>query len=187
MNLSRRERWIAAIALATVALLVGDRWVFTPLADRYRADAQRAATLELEQIEAERLMQRRGRLQREWTRRLAAGVGLDVSAAEGALLTSIGRWASEAGVSLTSMKPDRSEAKEDLTRIACRLSARGSMASIGRFCWRLETAEMPLRIESLRLSARDSTVDELTATLDVSTICRTGGERLAQAGTEVRP
>lgn len=187
MNLSRRERWIAVIALTVVGLLLADRWAFTPLARRYQADAQQAAALELEQLEAERLLRRRARLERQWTRRLDAGVGLDVSAAEGALLTSIGRWASETGVSLTSMKPDRTEAREDLARIACRLSGRGSMAEVSGFCWRLETAEMPLRIESLRLSSRDSTVDELTVTLDVSTICRAGGEAPGEAGGEGRP
>jgi hypothetical protein len=171
MNLSRRERWIALVALVTVGIWVLDLWALSPLWASYQEDVEKALVLEQELFKVRRLLRRESELEACWRERHQSGIGQPVSAAEGGLLGAMEQWATESGVGLTSMKPDRRPPADGVQLIRCRAAARGNMAALTRLCWLMENAEMPLRLEKLQITSPDDARDSVTMQLEVSTIC----------------
>lgn len=172
MNMTRRERIIMIVAAVVIGLFLGDRWVFSPLWERYEADVQQAATLEQEVLKAGRLLRKRKGIRAEWEARRANGLADEVSVAEGSLLNRLEQWASDARLSVTSMKPERESAKKDakVQRVRCRLLVTGRMESVARFCHRLETSSFPVRVETMQFTCNDPKRDALSVQFVVSTV-----------------
>src|SRR3712207_7371087 len=57
-----------------------------------------------------------------------------------------------------------------LFRSSFRATANGRMDSISEFLWRIETAEIPLRINDMQINARKEGSDDLQLQLGVSTL-----------------
>jgi hypothetical protein len=173
MKLSRRDRILALVALLIVGAWLADSWVFSPLWRRYQADADRAASLETQLFQTEMMLRRQPVLARQWRGRLDDGVGRQTSQSEGALLNALEKWAGEAGLNITSMKPERETPRKDspLQVIRCRVNLTGSMQGFVTFCLRLEGSTSPLRVEKMQWSANDSKKDVLNVQLFVSTVC----------------
>lgn len=91
-------------------------------------------------------------------------------AAESQVLHALGRWAGETGLGLVSLQPERLTEETLLPEIEFRASGTGSMATVSRFLWRLETAEIPLRIKGLQLTSRKDGQDDLSLQLTFSTL-----------------
>jgi len=171
MNLRRREKLIALAAAGVVLLWLLDSLVLTPVWQRYRDDRQRALAVQQELFKAEQLLRRADALEAQHRGRMAAGLALPASQAEGKMLEAIERWATGCGLREVSMRPERADPENGVQAIRCRVAAEGPMSALVGTCWRMETASIPLRIERLRVSAPDSTADRLSIQLDISTVC----------------
>ncbi|MBI1338109.1 MAG: hypothetical protein GC164_14280 [Phycisphaera sp.] len=173
MSLSQRERWIVIVTLIVVGLFFGDRWVFSPVWDRYTQDTDRAAELQERVFKTQGLLQRRQKIQSLWDAREKAGLTGDVSRAEGALLNRIEHWAGGAGLAVTSMKPEREQARKSdtLSKVRCRLSMVGGMEAVTRFCFDVETSDFPVMLESVQMSSSDPKKDAVTVQFVLTTVC----------------
>jgi hypothetical protein len=181
MNLSTREKWIAAAAAIAVTLLLLDRWALSPLWEAYRRDIDRAAMHQQELARAQRLLRPSGALAARWRRRVDGGVGRAPSAAEAELLGAVERWANEARVTITSVRPERLDPRDGLQVIRTRVVTEGSMSGLARICWEMENAAIPLRIEGMRLSSKDSTKDAVSVQWVLSTVCLAPEDRTTVA------
>ncbi len=170
MALSKRERYIALVALTAVALLVGDRYIVTPVLN-LRAQIDTGTRSMSGQMErAESLFSRRTMLGRKWNEMIAGGLKADPGEAESRVLHAMRDWADEAGLTLWSIKPERLEQDQDLQEIAFQASGTGSMSAVSRFLWHIETTKLPLRVEQLQVGARKEGTDALSLQLRVSTL-----------------
>jgi hypothetical protein len=176
MNLRRREKLLALAAAAVVLLWLLDSFVLTPVWERYRQDRAEALAVQQELFKAEQLLRRADALEAQHGRRAAAGLGLPVSQAEGKMVEAVEKWASRCGLREVSMRPERLDPEQGVQAIRCRVTAAGPMSALVGACWRMETASIPLRIEHLRVSAPDSTVDRLSIQFDISTVCLAADE-----------
>jgi Tfp pilus assembly protein PilO len=170
MIISSRERLILVVTAIVLALLVLDRYVVTPL-DDYRAslDAQKQRLLgEMERAQA--LLERKHQLTPKWKEMTAGGLKRDPSEAESQILHAVQDWSKEAGLKLTSMKPERLPDKKTLQEISFQAAGIGSMNAVARFLWRLETAKVPVRVKDLQLGSRKEGTDDLTLQLRLSTL-----------------
>ncbi|HUT56433.1 MAG TPA: hypothetical protein VNA25_01010 [Phycisphaerae bacterium] len=174
MILSRRERLIMAATLIAGVALVLDRYAVTPLLDaRDAAEAQKQGLLD-EMDRARGLLAHERRLSPEWRAMTAAGLRRDPTEAESQVLHAVGDWAREAGLRLSSLKPDRVPAKKHLQEINFQATGTGSMNAVARFLWRVETAGIPIRLKELQLGSRKEGTDDLTLQLRLSTIYQAG-------------
>ncbi|HEV8292329.1 MAG TPA: hypothetical protein VGP94_10410, partial [Tepidisphaeraceae bacterium] len=133
MILSRRERYIVIGTVVVVGFLGLDQLVLTPLFDR-REVVQAQTTQRLEELaRANALFTNRTRLNRKWTEMSGTTLKTDGSTAESQIMRALSDWAVEAGLNLSSAKPERAEKERQFMKITFRANATGNMAAISRF------------------------------------------------------
>lgn len=170
MIISGRERLIILAAASVVAILLLDRYVITPL-DEYRdALDVRKQRLLGDMDRAQALLEHKRKLAPKWREMIAGGLKGDPSEAESQVLHLVQDWSQEAGLKLTSLKPDRLIEKRNLQEISFQAAGTGSMKAVSRFLWRLETAKAPIRVKEMQLGARKEGSDDLTLQLRLSTL-----------------
>lgn len=170
MVLSRRERYILILTGLVLGLLIGDRYVLTPLLDHCAELAAERDKLQAQVNRAEGVLARAEQVAPAWKKRSEAGLKADPAGAESQILHAVRDWAAEAGLDLALLKPDRSADKTPLPAIAFQATANGSMNAVARFVWRLEHAEIPLRVTELQLGSRKEGTDNLSVQLRLSTV-----------------
>lgn len=161
-----------AVATAGMLVLAGVyQFVLTPLGERRERVKIDVAAARADFGRAERQVQAARRLDQRWGEMLSAGLSADASRAEGQALRALRDWAQDAGLSLSSLKPERTEQRKQFLEITLRATGAGSMRSVGQFLARVRTATIPVRVTDLTISARKEGTDELSVQLGVSTIC----------------
>ena len=170
MVASRRERVIGLVTAGVLALLALDRLVLTPLTDRREQLAAELVAAEAERQRADQVILNGKRANKRWDTMLAGGLKDGVPEAESQALHALGDWANDAGITLTSLKPQRVERREQFDIVTVRATANGSLRSIGQFLWRLQTADIPMRITDMQVSSRKEGTDDLSLQLGVSTL-----------------
>ncbi|MCX5655797.1 MAG: hypothetical protein NTY65_14255 [Planctomycetota bacterium] len=170
MFLSKRERFIIAATVIIVALLVLDRYVVSPLLEC----CDRAAALKESKLadiqRGQDLLARKREIGPKWREMIAGGLKRDPAEAESQILRAVGDWARDAGLKMSSLKPERLPDKRSLQEISFQAAGTGSMNAVSRFLWRLETSKVPIRIKELQLGSRKEGTDDLTLQLRLSTL-----------------
>lgn len=173
MIFTKRERHIALATLLMGGLLVGYQYALTPFLN-YRAEINDARAAVSAQVDhAQRLVNSRASLNQRWNALLTAGLKTTPSEAESQVLHAVRDWAQEAGVGLSSLKPERGAPvpEERFQEIGFHATGTGSMAALTRLLWRFETAATPIRINTLQITPRKEATDDLTVQLSLSTLC----------------
>jgi Tfp pilus assembly protein PilO len=169
--LSKRERYIAMFVLVAIAVLVLDRYVLTPyLARRAQLTAAKLSILaELER--AQTMFARKTQLSPKWEEMLNSGLKTDAAAAESAVLNALRDWSQESGLALSTLKPERSIQRAELSELTFQAAGVGTMSAVSRFLWRVESSPLPVRVNDLQLGARREGTDDLTLQVRVSALC----------------
>jgi len=170
MILSKRERLIIAATLIVVGAAVLYNYVVTPLLDRLDALEAEKQRMLGKMDWARDLLDRQHRLGPKWKEMTAAGLKRDPAEAESQILHAVRDWSTEAGLRLTSLKPERLPEKKTLQEISFQAVGTGSMNAVARFLWRIETAKVPIRVKELQLGCRKEGTDDLTLQLRLSTL-----------------
>jgi Tfp pilus assembly protein PilO len=170
MTLSTREKAIAVVAGVAVLLLGLNFYLVEPLLER-RSRAQAAiAAAQRELLEAAGLFDNDLRARRRWNEMTGQTLRTDGPTAESQLLNNARQWGQEAGLVLTSLKPERNERELEFQRITIRATATGNMQSVTRFLYAIETSSMPVRISDVQIVSRREGSDELSMQVGLSTI-----------------
>jgi hypothetical protein len=97
------------------------------------------------------------------------GLGEDIQKAETTVFRYIEKASFDSGLELGSIQPDRVITEGILGEIDFVLSGTGSMQSVTRFLWSLETANIPLKVKSYQLGSKNETAREMTVQVELST------------------
>ena len=170
MVFSKRERLIIALTALVLCVLVLDRYAMIPLLNRRSAVEVRKARLIGEMERAGSLLRRRRQIGERWRRMLAGGMKGEAGEAESQILHAVRDWSAEAGLDLSSLRPERSSEESSLPEIEFHAAGVGTMAAISRFLWRMETAGMPVKLKMLRVGSRKEGMDDLSLQLRISTV-----------------
>ena len=169
MVLSKRERYIAIATAATLGILAMDRVVFDPLMSRKQA-------LDAQIIDAQDKMDRNARLfkkskdmNKQWSDMLNGGLRRDASNAESSVLNNVRDYAADAGMTLSSLKPERNEKEKDFIKATFRATGTGSMQQLGRFIYHNQVANTPLKITDLAITTRKDGTDDLAIQVGIAT------------------
>ena len=156
---------------AVLALLAVDQVVLSPLLAARRQASLDVADARLELQQATGLVENGPRMNDRWAQMVAAGLTSDPFEAQSRTLHALREYAQGSGLSLTSLKPDRTDREKQFLRITLRATATGSMRSVSSFLQRVQASDLPLRVSDLQVSARKEGTDDLLVQLGVSTIC----------------
>lgn len=172
MNLSKREKTILISTLSVVGLLLADRVVISPVLGYREALVAEVDTHSDVLARDTRLIRNGKRQQKRWKEMMAIGLPNTASEAESRTLEVINKWATQASLSLASVKPEYRRSDETLVPVVFRVSANGSMGAIARFIWEIETAQIPVCIDNMQISSRDKKKDDLSLQMGVSALYR---------------
>jgi len=185
VHLSHREKYIAIVAACVLVILVADQQVITPALDSRAALDTEQQKLQKEFENATWLFDRRRNIDGEFRDMQTKGLGTDPLGAESRLLHAIRDWAQETGMAVSSVKPERGDRdKESPVRVIDVLvSGTGTMQSVSRFLWRVESAPLPVRIASLQMGSRKDGADDLSVQLKLTTVYLAPEKEAGERGT----
>ena len=92
----------------------------------------------------------------------------DQSLAEHQALNAFDNWAQETGASLTGVNSQWKNDSTNYMTLNCRVEASGTIATLGAFLYKIEKGPMGLKLDSVELSAHDTTGQQLTLGLQIS-------------------
>ena len=167
MNITPRQHLLGLVAIAVVALLAGDRLLFSPLSQSWKARAARVAELKKSVTQGTDLLEREASLRNKWDRMRANTLSGEVSAAENQMLKAFDRWSQESRIGISSIKPQK-RAADDYETMECRVEAFGSLPALSRFLYEIEQDPLGLKVEVVEIAARDTAGEQLTLGLQVS-------------------
>jgi hypothetical protein len=168
--MSKRERMVGLIAGGVLGVLALDQLLVSPLLAR-KADADQRLTAALDdQKRATQVFQRDLARRREWKEIAGESLKVDAPAAESQLLNRVRDWAQEAGLGLTSLKPERNDREQGYQKLTIRATGTGTMRQTSRFLQSVQNADIPIRVNELQLTARREGTDDLNVSIAVATI-----------------
>lgn len=170
MMTSPRERWIGIVALGVVGLWLLDQVWLSPVLARLGDASERLDQHQRELARADQLFQNRQRAQRAWRQMTGTTLPRDASTAESQVLNHVREWASASGLTLTSLKPERSEKERDFQRITLRATAHGTMAQAVGFLQAVQTSAIPIRVADIQIASRREGTDDLALQMGLATI-----------------
>lgn len=106
----------------------------------------------------------------KWRQMVQDGLKTDPGDAESQITRSVGEWMAKAGVAQTLMKPDRLTEKSRLPQISFQVAGTGTMLSIKRLLYQLQTASIPVRVTEVQINARKEGTDDMNLQLRLSTV-----------------
>ena len=168
MNLTNRQQLLALVAMAVVGLFACDRLVFGPLWKSWKARGERLVELRKSVEKGGTLLERDKTIRARWDDMRTNTLSREVSVAEGQVLNRFDKWAQESRVAISAIRPQWKRNAEDYLTLECRVDAAGNLPALTRFLYSVEKDPMALKIESLELTARDDTANQLSLGLQVS-------------------
>ena len=168
MNIKNRQQVLAMAAIAGVALLAGDKFVFTPLVSSWQARTARIAELRKSVSEGSDMLTRDQKIRGRWEHMRTNTLPLNASIAENEMLSAFERWSQDSGISITSIKPQWKRASDDYMTVEYRADAYGSMRTLTRFLYDVEQDPLALKVEAVEITARDNDGQQLSLALQVS-------------------
>ena len=174
MVLSKRERSIAIGLGGLVAVVVLWLWVFQPLVDwSAKIDKDKEAAL-LKQKNDEQLKNDQAKLQKVWDEMQKSGIFDNPSDAQNQLSQALSDWAVQSGVSVVSDAPGQAQTvdpKFGFVQAGRQMRCVGTTSGIAKLLYQIEVAKIPARVHNVTISSRKEGQDDLTAQLDVTTLC----------------
>ena len=168
MPIKNRQQVLMIVAGATLALLVGDRLVFSPLVAAWKSRSSEIADLRMQVGKAADLMKREATYRSRWENMSTNTLPQTASLAEQQVLKAFDSWSQESRVSVNSISPQWRHDKEGYRTLECRVDATGTISTLSRFLYALENDPMALRVDSLELTSRDKDGAQLALGLQVS-------------------
>jgi len=168
MNLNKRQRLLAILAIVAVGLFIADRLVFTPLTNIWRARTDRITKLKEQVRDGTETLKREPALREQWAMMKTNTLPSAKPEAESQMLKAFERWSQADRVSVSSIRPQWKEAEEDYKTLECRADVGGSLSAISRFLFQIERDPMGVKVDSMELTARDNNGSQLALVIQVS-------------------
>ena len=169
MVLSKRERIIFVVTLVCVGLLIASEFVVDPVLAKLDEMETQRQHLQDELEEAQFLLANHGAMQRKWRALVSDGLRSDAEA-ESKVLTALREWSGNAGLALSSIKPDRIASTKGLQEMIFTVAGKGTLESVSRFLWQIETAALPVKVKSIQLGSVSESEGTMSLQLQLSVL-----------------
>jgi len=170
MKINNRQQMLAVVAGATLALLLGDKLVLSPLVSSWKDRSARITHLRRDLLQGSLLLDRQETIRDRWNSMRTNTLPENISAAESEVLQAFEHWSQISQISIANFKPQWKETDENYLTLECRADAYGSMDALTRFLYNVERDPLALRIETIEIASRDNNGSQLSLGLQVSGI-----------------
>jgi hypothetical protein len=165
VNLNKREKYIAIVLCAVVGIWLLDVLVISPFFEDLHALEDQRESAQKDWDNGNQLLLDRRIKAPLWQALVKGGVELDESHAQGQARQALDEWSRNAGITLDSTTPERTLQEGPFQvvnfNIDFSVQGRGSMFSMAHLLWALETAPIPLRVNSIKITSPKEGSDAL--------------------------
>lgn len=171
MKIDHRQRLLAILAIAIVALFVLDRVLATPLLESWKNRSATLAQLRTSIEKGNLLSQRESDTRKRWNEVRKSTLPTSASQAEKELFAALEKWSSDSRVSISSVRPQwKKGASDDYSVLECRVDAAGTLPVLIKFLYNIENSPTAVRTESVELTARDNNGEQIALGLLITAI-----------------
>lgn len=168
MKIENRQQFLVVLTIAAFALLVTVNFILTPLGNWWSARQAQIKELQTKVTEGQQLIRRADGIRSRWDSMRTNALPANTSLAEQNVLQAVSDWARGSGVELTSVMPQWKNESTNYLTLTCRVESSGDLGTLSRFLYDLEKGPMALRLDSVELSSRDNTGQQLTMGLELN-------------------
>jgi hypothetical protein len=168
MNLNKRQQLLGILAIGAVALLAGDRLVFTPLTRLWKDRSEQLAQTKKSFEHGTQVLAREKVIRERWDRMRTNTLSSEISVAESEVWRAFDRWSQGNGITINGLKPQWKHNADDYATLECRVDATGTLPQITRFLYEIEKDPLGIKVDILEMTARDDRGQQLTLNLQVS-------------------
>jgi len=168
VKIENRQQFLIVLTAAAAALLLGVDFVCQPLANLWSDRATQIKELRTKVHDGRLLVQREAGIRRRWSDMQLNALPANTALAESQMLTGLTTWSRESGAEVTSIMPQWKNDSTNYITLNCRVEASGTLGTLSQFLYNLEKGPMPLKLDSVELSARENTGQQLTLGLQIS-------------------
>ena len=180
--MSKREKMLLFATGAVFVILILDLYVLAPLFQHQGLLDTQSGQYQTEIDRGKKLLAERKQLEPKWESMVKGGLKDDPKEAEGQLLQALLAWSRDAGLTLSSQKPERPESKERLKEIQVQVVGKGAWESVPKLLFKIQSAALPLKIMELQLVSRNDASHDVSLQLKISTLYSPSEVKTAKAG-----
>ena len=163
-----RQHLLMLAAIAVVALFLGERVIFTPMVNSWKARSARITELKTKVHNGEALQERGKSLTERWAEMKTNALPADAATAESHVLRAFEKWSQASGVSVSSIRPTWKRAGDDYMTLECRADIAGNLPDVTRFLYEVEHDPLGVKVDSADIATRDTDGAQITLGLQVS-------------------
>jgi Tfp pilus assembly protein PilO len=168
MKIENRQKFLVMLTIVAAALLIGNSVIYEPLARLWTARSRQIAELSEKVRNGKALIRTEASWHGRWDQMRANALPDNTSQAEQQVLAALDNWARGSGAEITSIMPQWKNDSTNYMTLNCRVEATGALGALSQFLYDIEKGPMPLRLDSVELSAHDATGQQLTLGLQIS-------------------
>lgn len=175
MVLSKRERYIGIGAIGAVLALAVSSLIIGPYTERTATLKHDLAAAKNTLADDENLVRAQKNRLPEWNAMLNNGLQADDSTARSRTQQMLQTWARTANINLDAISSEPAPSQKGPFEavnfnLDFNTSGGDTMRQISRFLWALESATIPIRINSIRIQSEKEGTDQLNVKLVVSAL-----------------
>jgi len=169
MVLSKRERIVLIVTVAVVGALVANLFVIEPATQRLRQTRNQRLQLEAEFHAAQDLFERRRLRGPQWEAMLSHGLRSDAEA-ESRVARALEEWSADAGLTLSSVKPERVASDKGLKEMTFVVAGSGPLDAVAWFLYEVETTALPVKVKNMQLGSSAESGGSMSLQLRLSAL-----------------
>jgi hypothetical protein len=168
MKTDNRQKLLIVLTGIVLAFFVGDKLVYAPLVKFWKAREVELSKLRTQVKDGTALIKREDVVRGRWDEMRGNTLPNNQSQAQERVLKALQDWAQESNVSLNGTNPQWKNDSDEYRTLICRVDATGSVWQLSRFIYHIEKGPMGLKLESVDISSRDNTGQQLALGLQIS-------------------
>lgn len=154
MKIKNRQQLLGIVAIAVVVLWAGDKLVFSPLVEGWKARTRQIVELKRSVSEGNRMLAREPDIRNEWEFMRSNMLSNEVSAAESQMLKTLERWKDASGISFSGKRPQWKKGDDDYMTLECRVDAAGDISALTHFLYEIERDPLGAKVDSVEITSR---------------------------------
>ena len=168
MKIKYRQEFLVALTIGVVVLFVGVNWILSPLGGWWSARQGQIKQLRETVKEGRNLIKRDAVIRSQWREMQSNALSSNPSQAEQQFIKAMNGWSRDSGALVTSIMPQWKNDSTNYLTLACRVETAGDMGNMSRFLYDLEKGPMALKVDSVELTSRDATGQQMTLGLEIN-------------------
>jgi Tfp pilus assembly protein PilO len=179
MVLSKQERILVIVTVLVLGIWAANAVVVEPLSDLRRQTANEKLELQGQLEQARNTFNRRKALERKWKGLLSEGMQSDADA-EIRIARALTEWSKQTGMSLSSLTPERTTTDKGMKEVTFVVAGQGDLEGVASFLYRVETAELPVKVTHMQLGSSSESGDSMSLQLRLSAIYAGASQKAAE-------